>query len=647
MLQRQKLFLVLSLMAIVPLLFLLLQVANWMESDLEARTSSELQQALAKMTQEIATLMDTQQSLVLGLAKVPIVKDFAAVVEQDDAPRYESKANQLGTFFLNYQATVPSIQALRFSDIHGKTLVKIKEGSLIPPRLQDGKGRSFVEDIAYKPFFQWGIATQEGISISDFERGKVAGEVDFCPAMVRYSVPIRDELDTLQGLLTVNMWGRRVDGAVQATLGGYPGKAYIAELNDNPDRDGIYLYHENPDWRFANQMGTKHRLSSQLGEALWQQIKSGGQTGMVEAPRNRMLFYRKYSPYKDRDTQWLTVIEADRDTVLAPIADLRRWIGYLIAAAVVLGLVVARWAAARLARPVHDLAQLITRYADGDETVRYQGNRSDEIGIVGGAFNYLSESLEKAKRERDKAEQAVRQSERLAAIGQMAAGIGHEINNPLMNIMSLATLIEPSLPSSDVQAREDLRALQNEGRRCARIVHGILNFARETPPSVHWFNLSKLVGDTVALFQHRLDASALTLNVDVKAPLMIEGDASQIQQVLVNVLLNAIQASLMGSTITIRGQQLDDKVRVEVVDNGPGIAKEILPEVFNPFFTTKAEGAGTGLGLSISYGIVKKHGGVISLENASDGGVCARITLPVHSALAQMDGDVPEVINAG
>ena len=629
---RQKLFLVLSLMAMVPLLFLLFEVVESIETDLERRTAAELNATLGKMGKELDTLMSTQQSIVEGLAKVPLVREFASTLEQPQSELFDTKANALASFFLNYQSAVPSIQALRFSDLHGKSLVKIKEGRLVPPLLRDREGRHFVEDIASKPFFRWALDSSKSVVVSDFERGKVAGESDFCPAMVRYSVPIRDELDTPLGMLTVNIWGRRLDDAVQASLGGYPGKAYIVELNDElVERDGIYLYHENPDWRFANQMGTDHRLSSELGGSVWRSIKTGGLNGFVEsAGGDRWLFWRKFAPFSDRTTKWLLVIETNRDTVHAPVAGLRNWLTFLIITMLLASLVIARWAAARLSRPVQELTGIIRRYADGDHSARYTEHRSDDVGSAGKAFNYLTESLERAQTERETAERAVQQSERLAAIGQMAAGIGHEINNPLMNINSLAGLLDESVPRHDRQGRDDLRALQSEVRRAARIVQGILNFARETAPSFERFELAELIETTAALFRHRADMLSLKLELDVSGPLYIEGDAGQLQQVLVNIVLNSIQASRPNSVITIRAYVVGDMARIEVLDQGGGIEQEALDKVFNPFFTTKPEGSGTGLGLSVSYGIVRRHGGTISLENRSGGGVLVQISLPLQ-----------------
>jgi len=626
---RQKLFIVLGLMALVPLMLLLFGAVGHIERDLEATTQEEIHKTLGKLAQEITTLMDNQKAIVRGLAKVPVVKDFAAsIVDPKEDQDYDQKVINLMAFFLNYQSTVPSIQAIRFTDMQGKALVKIKEGKLIQQKMVMSNGRHYVEDIAYKPFFRWALKTDEDVSISNFERGQVSGEVDFCPAMVRYSVPIRDELDSPFGMLVVNMWGRRIDDAVEAALGGYPGQAYIVEINHEKERDGIYLYHKDADKRFSNQLGNDTRFSNDIGEQRWKKINDDKRVGMVVSDQDNYFYYYKFSPFQDRQTQWLLVIEMARESVLAPILDLKNWIIYLMLVVVLVSVAIARWAASRLAKPVHDLAQIITRYADGDHKAHYSDERRDEIGYAGKAFNYLTKKVEKAQQQRIKAELAARQSERLAAVGQMAAGIGHEINNPLMNIMSLASLVEKSVPDSDVQMKEDLKALQNEGQRCARIVQGVLNFARENKPKYEEFDFSQLLRETKTIFEHRLRTSNVHLVLDIEEPLLMQGDSNQLQQVLVNVVINALHASQPGSKIIIKARGVEGNIVAEILDSGNGISDDNLARAFSPFFTTKPEGSGTGLGLSVSYGIIRKHGGSIVLENRPEGGVKVEIILP-------------------
>lgn len=641
---QQKLFLVIGLITVVPLLVLLFGVVDRMERNIESRVSGEMHVTLDRLVQELSTTIDNQQSLARGLGRVPAVKELAQVAYAYNAKAevidaYDARATELAAFFLNYQSTVPSIQALRYVDLDGKTLIKIKEGSFIEPRLTGEQGLPYVEDISGKEFFKQALNdVRRPVTISDFERGKVEGEVDFCPAMVRYTVPIKDELDLLLGYIVVNMWGKQIDNTVEVSLGGYPGNVYIVEQNVFESRDGVYLYHADQDKRFSNQLNTSYRLQQDIGDAAWNRIKQFSAFDTLHLDDGRILFVRKFRPYQDRDTQWHLVIETTRDTVLSPISGLRASIWVLMGVLLLLSLIAARWVSGRLARPVHELAEIITRYADGQRATRYKEKRTDEIGLVGKAFNYMAENMERVGHERDKARRAAQQSERLAAVGQMAAGIGHEINNPVMNIMSLASLMEKNISADDKELKQDIQAIQQEGRRCSRIVQGILNFARETEPRYENFDMAVLINETVALLRHKFDRAGISLDMKLDKPLYMDGDSGQLQQVLVNILLNAIHASPERSSIGIHAFGENNKVVLEISDQGSGISESDMMHVFDPFFTTREEGKGSGLGLSVSYGIIKKHGGVINMDNREDHGVIVRIVLPAQSI---QSGNIP------
>ncbi len=638
---RQKLFLILGLITIVPLLVLLFGVVERVQRDLETRIESEIHSTLDKMSQEVDTLINSQKSLALGLARVPMVREFITAAAEDNDAMYERKAAALQSFFLRYQQAVPAIQAMRVIDRTGKTLVKVKEGYAVEPEfLDDTRGRYYIADQSHRPFFHTAITERRDIYISDFELGQVREDAEFCPAMLRYSIPIyaTGAAEGIDGLLVVNMWGRRIDETVLAALGGQSGKVYIVEVNDNATRDGIYLYHDETNYRFANQLGTSYRFSTDVGEKNWKAIKRTDGPDTLLVGDDRLFFYRQYRPYDDRSSSWLLVVEKSRDAVFAPITRLRVSIWFLMGLLLVLSLLITRWLAERMARPVRELAAFITRYADGDQYIRYTERRDDEIGVAGKAFNYLCENLERTKQERDKAAQAAQQSERLAAVGHMAAGIGHEINNPLMNIMSLAALMEDSLKQTkDPQLKRDLKTLQEEGRRCARIIQGILNFARANEPSYREFDMCVLVRDTLGLLKHRLQSSGLRLQLELDESLVMEGDPNQLQQVLVNVLLNAIYASPRGETIRVSARDEGGNAVLEIADQGCGIGEDELARVFNPFYTTKPAGHGTGLGLSVSYGIVQEHGGEIVLESGSGRGTVVRITVPQYGGRPAAD----------
>lgn len=631
---QQKIFIVLALMTGIPLLVLLFGVVDRMEQEVRNRTELELHSSLNKMAEELSLILSSQESIAKGLAKVPAVKRFAtsvSAVSHGDANHkiYQQHADELENFFLNYQHAVPSIQALRYIDTSGKTLLKVKEGKPIEPKRSDDiAGRLFIADQSNKRFFQDALSSGQEVSMSDFELGQVNREADFCPAMVRYSVMVRDELDRLEGILVVNIWGSRLDATMETSLRGYPGKTYIIELSENENRDGIYLYHEDTRRRFADQLNSHYRFNKEIGSDRWSSIKTGEPRGVLYLEDGRMLFYQKISPFKNKPTNWLLVVDADSKVLLSEINNMRQSIWVILGLLVLASILVAVWASGRLAKPAHELAEIITRYADGDSKSVYSDGRKDEIGLAGKAFNYLKEKLEQTEKERDKAERLARQSERLASVGQLAAGIGHEINNPLMNIMSLASLIEDEVKDKNLSAASDIQLLQKEGNRCARIVQGILSFARESKPSYQQFDLADLVFETANLLKHRLTAAGVELVIYIDGALSLFGDSNQLQQVLVNILLNAIQASRQNDKIIFKGWQDNEKIQLQIIDSGTGIDYDSLSHIFDPFFTTKKEGEGTGLGLSVSYGIIKHHGGRIDVENNGSGGVIVKIELP-------------------
>ncbi len=647
---RHKFFIAISLLTTVPLLILQFGVVERMEQEVQLRTEHEINAALDKIAGELTLILNNQKSIANGLSRVPAVRQFANSVVPKRADVYAKHASNLEQFFLNYQHSVPSIQALRFIDNTGKSLVKVKEGKPIEAKKFDKNNRrSYVADQSSKHFFKEAIkSAQDGkVAISDFELGQVTFGADFCPSMVRYSVPVRDELDELQGLLVVNMWGTRLDSAVQSAMSGYPASSYIVEINKNKLRDGIYLYHPDSKKRFANQLNTNFRFPNEVTAEEWKEMKFIKSYGSTFHSDGRMFFYKTISPFQNRDTKWLLLIEASSEKIFESVNNMRRSIWLLLGSLVVISLLLAVWASGRLTQPVHRLAEIIHKFADGERGVRYHGPVNDEVGSAGKAFNYLTTTLEQTEKEREKAVRAACQSERLAALGQMAAGIGHEINNPLMNIMSLATLIEEALGDGHDDAKNDILLLRKEGQRCARIIQGILNFARENEPSYEPFNLSELIEETLELLHHRIESSEINVITNIEKNLVMEGDAGMLQQVLVNVLLNAIQASSLNAEILINAKQEGEKLIVEIIDEGTGIEGNDFSKIFDPFFTTKTEGEGTGLGLSVSYGIIKHHGGSISIENMQETGVKVNIILPVQGKIENKELDYLEARNVG
>ena len=224
------------------------------------------------------------------------------------------------------------------------------------------------------------------------------------------------------------------------------------------------------------------------------------------------------------------------------------------------------------------------------------------------------------------------QSEKMSAIGQLIAGVAHDLNNPLASVVGFADYLVESEKNAPPQLLEPLRAIQQEAERAANIVRNLLSFARKQERRRRSQRIGPILEATLLLLRNQLMACKVeghaTFEPDLPEATL---DANQIQQVFVNLINNAaqaIQASGTGGNVWVRAARWLDGVAVTVEDDGPGIPEPIADRVFEPFFTTKAEGQGTGLGLSICHGIVKEHGGRITLGKREGGGASFRVELP-------------------
>jgi len=231
--------------------------------------------------------------------------------------------------------------------------------------------------------------------------------------------------------------------------------------------------------------------------------------------------------------------------------------------------------------------------------------------------------------ERKRTEAALRQSEKLAAMSSLVAGLAHELNNPLSVILAHSTLMAQGRGNAEERATKIVKAAE----RCARLVRNFLALARQHPPERQRVLLGQIVRETVELVSYplRVDGVDVTLDLDDVPPLW--ADPHQLQQVLLNLLTNAhhavrVVAAPRAITVTMRAD-MSNRVHLRIADNGPGIPPAVRDRIFEPFFTTKPIGQGTGLGLSLCQGIVESHGGTLSLEDPPGGGAAFAISIPV------------------
>ena len=279
--------------------------------------------------------------------------------------------------------------------------------------------------------------------------------------------------------------------------------------------------------------------------------------------------------------------------------------------------------ALRFSRPMRDVMSGIDRVARGDLHYRIPVRKRDEFGQLAASFNSMNQQLAAMQ-------QGLIQSERLISMGKLAAGVAHEINNPLTGILSYAEDLVEGADSADPR-RKDYEVIVREALRCRQIVRSLLDFARQDKPvRVRTIprNLTERSLDVVA---RQAAFRNIRFSCDVEDDLpAIEVDPIQIQQVLVNLIVNAQQAMPDGGTIVLAVRHSTDGTQVEfsVTDEGVGIPPEIRPHIFDPFFSTKG-GKTDGLGLSVCLGIIHSHGGAISMESVVGKGTTFRFAIPV------------------
>jgi signal transduction histidine kinase len=310
-------------------------------------------------------------------------------------------------------------------------------------------------------------------------------------------------------------------------------------------------------------------------------------------------------------------------------------LGLLVVAALA-GLVWSR----RITRPVERLSRATGEIARGQFEIQVQVGSRDEIGTLANSFNQMAKGLKDRDAALNEAQGLLVQSEKLAAVGQLGAGIAHEVKNPLAGILGCAQLsLRKADPGTPLQ--KNLQLIEKETKRCKRIIENLLKFARQEKAILEPIEINQVVHDAVAIVNHQLELQQVKVLKDLATDLpMIRGNANQLQQVLMNLMINAQHAmeGKQGTVTIITRRSSADRIEVRVTDTGPGIPKEIQGKLFEPFFTTKPTGKGTGLGLSVSYGIVKDHSGEIRPESEPGHGATFVITLPVLSE----DGDAAD-----
>ena len=642
---RSHIFISVFLATVVPLVALALAASYYSEYSYQREIKREIITSLNGMTVEISHELQNSRNLVLGISRAAAVKSFIpilkSVAKDENHPSVRLLRRKINRYLEGFQTIIPGEFTVRVLDIRGDALVKVTKNNTSQAQYESLQGINYVEhQISSTSFIQiLEKLPKNEVSYITLPHHALQNEISFAKPLLDYAVPLYDNT-TWVGTLVVTLNGEQIDRIANNFTRLYRGKILIAENNpDDFSRHGLLVYDEVKKLHLAQIRSSFFTLPEQLSGTLFTESIQSAE-GIIKQ-NDSLIYYSEFFPYPNRLIGWVIATHINKDILSAPFANNRIAIWLFAATALLLTLIMAGFAVRKISKPICNLAFQLKAFADGKYDQRANTQQTiSEIETLSSSFNYMADTLVHTQSERDKAQNMALQNNKLASIGQMAAGIGHEINNPLNNILSFSTLISRAIAknAADIDTKtltnlqNDIDSLRSETLRASEIIKGILNFSRQMPPQLGTFSIKEWLEKSISLVQQTAKTHHIEIKLNYSGNDLFEGDQAQLQQVIINLLINAIQASEDNSVINVDVKYDNQQLSVTIQDQGCGIEEDVINNIYDPFFTTKEEGEGSGLGLSISLGIIESHQGHLSIYNNADNmpGATANLILPVQ-----------------
>ena len=466
--------------------------------------------------------------------------------------------------------------------------------------------------------------------------------------MLKAAVPILDDNNNFQGVLLGGVLLNRNFEIVDKI------KEVVHEREIYKGREiGTATIFQN-DLRIStnvkNQDGTR-AITTLISDEVHDAVLQRGERFVGEAFVVNAWYIGAYEPIRDPESTiigvlYVGVLKQPFDDVLRNT--LMTFLGIALGG-IILIVLVSIQLAKKISLPLKKLQETANKIADGDYKQEFSVKAPREIEHLALSLAKMARDLETEKQELEewtttlekKVEQRTEEirrihsqlfrSEKLASLGKLAAGVAHEINNPLTGILTNSSLLLEDLDKDDPR-REDIEVVVNETIRCREIVKRLLDFAKQTKPLKKLTDINALIENIILLVRNQTSFRNIRIGKNLADDIpLIQADTDQIQQVFINIILNAAEAMTKGGSLTVDSAVSANKdfINVRFTDTGPGISAADKEKIFDPFFTTKEHG--TGLGLSISYGIIEQHGGTISVESIKAQGCVFTIQLPIKT----------------
>ena len=616
----------------VPLVSLALAASYYSEYDYQREIKREIITQLNNITVEITHEMQDSRNLVLGISRAAAIKSFMpmlrSVAKNENHPGMRLARRKINRYLEGFQTIIPGDFVVRILDINGDTLVKVSHDKTSQPQYENLRGIKYVEHQLPSPNFIKSLQNLPPGEVNFFTlpHHDVNNAENSVIQLLDFVVPLYDNQNEWLGSLIVTLSGEQIDRIVHNVTRLYKGTLFIAENNpDNLSRHSLLIYDEKNKLDLAQDRTAFYPLKPSLASTLFAESIQNVE-GLITYDNN-LIYYAEFFPYPNRLIGWVIGLNVEEEVLFAPFKNNRVAIWLFAAAAFLFTLIMISFSVRKISNPICSLAAQLKNFANG----KYDPDKSThqpitEIQALSSSFSYMADTLVRTQKERDRAQGMALQNDKLASIGQMAAGIGHEINNPLNNILSYSTLISRTIAknSGDIDTKnlanlqQDIDSLRSETLRASGIIKGILNFARQMPPQLQTFLVSDWLKNSILLVQQTAKTHHIEIKLNYDGDDVYEGDQSQLQQVIINLLINSVHASADGDVINIDVECKNDQLKVIIQDQGCGINEEDINNIYDPFFSTKDEGEGSGLGLSISLGIIESHHGDLNIRNNAD-----------------------------
>jgi two-component system NtrC family sensor kinase len=393
-------------------------------------------------------------------------------------------------------------------------------------------------------------------------------------------------------------------------------------------------------------------IGTRVSEEVYRAVLEKGELWLDRAFVVHDWYLTGYQPIRDITGKIVGILYVGM--LEAPYIDLRNKVVYSFFGIGVLGVAIVVllyfFITSRMTRPLREMAAATAKIAEGDLSVEVAGESEDEIGRLAKSFNHMLVRLKQARKEledygrvlEEKVEERTReltqmqdhliQSEKLASMGQLAASIAHEVNNPLSGVLIYNQLITKKITRGDFNREailDYLSKMEHELSRSTKLIRSLLDFGVQTEPKIKEVNVNDILNRALELGIHAGYKENTRVEKDLHPLPTFMVDPDQLEQVFVNLIMNALQAMPAGGKLTLRSFMENREVKIAVQDTGCGIPPENLSKIFTPFFSTKKEVKGVGLGLSVSYGIIQGLKGRIEVESKVGEGTIFTVCLPI------------------